>query len=46
MRRSAIALVILIAGLLAVGCTQPQGGGGSSAAPAPAASSAPVAPGY
>ena len=47
MRRSAIALVIIVAGLVAAACTNPSGGGGAaSGAPAPAASSAPVAPGY
>ena len=49
MRRSAIALVIIVAGLFAAACTNPSGGGGggaASGAPAPAASSAPVAPGY
>lgn len=50
MRRSVIAFVIVVAGLLATGCTQPSGGGGGSAAPAsaaPAASGAPAgAPGY
>jgi hypothetical protein len=46
MRRSAIVFLILVAGLLAAGCTNPSGGGGSSAgAPAPA-SAAPVVPGY
>jgi predicted small secreted protein len=47
MRRSAIALVIIVAGMLAAACTNPSSGSGSSAgAPAPAASSAPVVPGY
>jgi hypothetical protein len=50
MRRSVIAFVLIVAGLLVGACTQPSSGGGSSAAPgasAPAvpASSAPK-PGY
>ena len=49
MRRSAIALVIIVAGLLAA-CTNPSSGGGSSAGASAPASAAPapsaVAPGY
>jgi hypothetical protein len=52
MRRSLIAFVIIVAGVLAAACTAPSGGASgspaASAAPAPAASAAPsvVAPAY
>jgi len=50
MRRSVIAFVIVVAGLLAAACTQPSGGAAGSAgttvAPAAPASAEPVKPGY
>jgi hypothetical protein len=41
MRRSAIAFVIIVAGLLATACTQPSSGG-AAAPSAPAVSAAPA----
>ena len=51
MRPAVFAIVFVLAGLLAAGCTQPSSGGGSSAAaPAPAVSDVPASgatkPGY